>query len=170
MEDFFTLSFVHVRGALIGSGRRKTYLPGHQASTRLKEFKRCVLRVPEEDYTQCCPRAIYGVHQGVHQAERNMHQQWIDPQRNQRRVNRAAMGLLREIHLPPQPCGPEELHLPATAPSVHDYTIIVVDDNHAFSCFAYGCGNTLLGLLHEDGHYDAFSSLPGFLSRSYFCS
>ena len=28
----------------------------------------------------------------------------------------------------------------------------------------------MLGLLHEDGHYDALSSLPGFFGKSYFCA
>ena len=55
MFDFFTLSFVHVRGAPVGSCKRKTYLPGNQAWTHLKGSKRCVLRVPQDDNTPCCP-------------------------------------------------------------------------------------------------------------------
>ena len=71
MEDSFTLSFVHVRGAPVGSGYKRKHLPGHQASTRLKEFKRCVLRVPQDDQTLCCPR---GVHQ--HRDHPRLRQQW----------------------------------------------------------------------------------------------
>ena len=44
-----------------------------------------------------------------------------------------------------------------------------MDANRAYACFAYGRGDTLLGLLHEDGHYDALSSLPGFFGKDYFC-
>ena len=55
MNDSFNLSFVHVCNAPRGSGKRGTYLPGHQSSTRLKQFKRSVLRIPEDDDTLCCP-------------------------------------------------------------------------------------------------------------------
>ena len=58
--------------------------------------------------------------------------------------------------------GPDELTLLATAPSLHDYRIIVVDANGAYACFAYGLCHTLLGLLHEDG--------PAFFSKSYLCA
>ena len=67
MDDSFTLFFVHICGAPVSSGKRKTYLPGHQASTRLKGFKRCVLHVPEDDDTLCCPRPTV-LARGVHQA------------------------------------------------------------------------------------------------------
>ena len=77
MDDSFTLSFVHVRGTPVGSGHKRKYLPGHQASTRLKEFKRCVLRVPQDDDTLCCPRAI-ALAQGIHQHRDDPHlrRQW----------------------------------------------------------------------------------------------
>ena len=131
MDDSFTLSFVNVRGAPVGSGKRKTYLPGHQASTRLKGLKRCALRCVRQN-----------------QEDRTIRRQWTDSVRKKR--------------LPQQPCGPEQLHEIIAAPSLQDYTIVVVD--------AYGRGNTLLGLLHEDGHHDALSSSPSFFGKSYFCS
>ena len=62
------------------------------------------------------------------------------------------------------------LYLLATAPTLQDYTMVVIDANRASACFTYGRGDTLLGLLHEDGHYNALSSLPGFFGKSYFCS
>ena len=171
MDDSFTLSFVHVCGAPTGSGYKRKHLPGHQASTRLKEFKRCVLRVPQDDQNLCCPRAIAlarGVYQ--HRDDPQRRRQWTRPEVNHRRVTQAAQDLLDEASLPPQPCGPEQLQQLATAPSLQDYTIVVVDANRAYACFAYGRGDTSLGLLHEDGHYDALSSLPSFFGKDYFCS
>ena len=40
----------------------------------------------------------------------------------------------------------------------------------AYACFAYGRGAQHLRILHEDGHYDTLTSLPGFFGKSYFCS
>ena len=65
----------------------------------------------------------------------------------------------------PQPYGPKELTMLATAPSLYDYQIIVVDAKGAYVCFAYGQGGTLMGLLHEDGHYEALTSLPAFFGK-----
>ena len=51
-----------------------------------------------------------------------------------------------------------------------EYTLVVVDANRAYVCFASGRGTRLLGILHEDGHYDALISLPGFFGKGYFCA
>ena len=113
MDDSFTLSFAHVRGAPIGSGRRRrSYLPGHQASTRLKEVKRCVLRIPQDDATLCCPQAIV-LAKGIHQNrdDPNLRRQWTRLHGNKRRITQAALDLLEEVHLPQQPCCPEQLQL-----------------------------------------------------------
>ena len=169
MNDSFNLLFVHIRNAPRGSGKQGTYLPGHQSSTHLKQFKKSVLRIQEDDDTLCCPRAIVTA-RGVHQANVTTRRRWTCAKQNQTRVTRAAPDLLEEVDLLPRPCGPEELHLLASAPTLEGYTIVVVDANRAFACFAYGNGDTILGLLHEDGHYDALSSLPGFFGKSYFCA
>lgn len=41
LDDSFNLSFVDVCRPPTGTGRNWTYLPGHQASPRLKQLKRC---------------------------------------------------------------------------------------------------------------------------------
>ena len=46
------------------------------------------------------------------------------------------------------------------------YQIIVVDANRAYACFQYGHGDIALGLLHEEEHYDALTSLEGLLGKS----
>ena len=58
----------------------------------------------------------------------------------------------------------------STWPWLRVFVIIVVDVNRLYyACFAHGIGATSLGLLHEDGHYDALTSLPTFFGKSYFC-
>ena len=47
---------------------------------------------------------------------------------------------------------------------------MVVNANRAYACFAYGRGAQLLGILHEDGHYDALTSPQGFFGKGYFCA
>lgn len=86
------------------------------------------------------------------------------------RRNCAALALLVEVELRPRPYGPDELTLLATAPRLNAYLIIVVDANRAYARFAYLQRETLLGLLHKDGHYDALTSLPAFFGKSYLCS
>ena len=44
-----------------------------------------------------------------------------------------------------------------------------MDANRAYACFAYGHGDIPLGLLHEDDHYDALTSLKGLFGKSYIC-
>ena len=46
---------------------------------------------------------------------------------------------------------------------------IVVDVNRAYACFAYSHGDILLGLLLEDEHYNALTTLKGLFGHSYFC-
>ena len=46
LDDSFTLSFVHVRRLPTVTGRKRPYLPEHQASTRLKHFKKCIVTLP----------------------------------------------------------------------------------------------------------------------------
>ena len=43
------------------------------------------------------------------------------------------------------------------------------DSSRAYSLVAYGHGDRLLALLYDDHHYNALTSLKGFLGRSYLC-
>ena len=169
-DDSFTLSFVHVLRPPVGTGWKRAYMPGHQASTRLKEFKRYVVTVPQDDAQLCAPRAIV-VARGLHIAGKddNQRKKWTRSNQNTHRRDQAARALQGEVRLRPRAYGPNELTLLATAPSLRGYRIIVVDANRVYACFAYGTGPTLLGLLQEDGHYDALNSLPAFFGKSHFC-
>ena len=108
---------------------------------------------------------------GLHLAGSNNKERdkWIKPSRIQERRNEAAMALSEETGLHPGPMGLQELTTLAEAPSLRDYRIVVVDSNRQYACFAFGNGNTLLAILHEDEHYDTLTSLPGFFGTSHFC-
>ena len=56
VDDTFNLSFVHVRAGPYG-GMKPPYLPGHQASTRLKVIKKTVISIPQTDENLCSARA-----------------------------------------------------------------------------------------------------------------
>ena len=169
LDDSFTSSFVHVLRPTVGTGKwKKGYLPEHQSSTLLKQFKRCVVTIPRHDADLCAPRAIIVAH-GLHLTgnDDNRRKKWI--RFNIRRRDQAARALLGEVGLRPRAYSPDELACLATAPSLRGYRIIVVDANRVYACFAYGTGPTSLGLLHEDRNYDALTSLPAFFGKSHFC-
>ena len=52
------------------------------------------------------------------------------------------------------------------------YQILLVDADRAFHITSFGppAPDKQLILLHEKGHYDVITSLPGFLGSSYVCS
>ena len=116
LDDPFTLSFVHVLRPAVGTGWKWTYLPGHQASTRLKQFKRCVVTVPQDDTQLCAPWAIV-VARGLHLADNddNQRKKWIRSNQNTHLRDQAARALLGQVGLRPRAYGPDELTLVATA-------------------------------------------------------
>ena len=163
MDDTFHLSFVHVRAGPYGGGKKRKYLPGHQSSTRLKVVKKTVVAIPQTDANLCCARALVTAW-----AKAENHPQWRAFQRGRPLQLQEALELHQRAGVRPGPCGADELHQIARA--LPDYTLVVVDANRAYACFAYGRGAQRLGILHEDGHYDALTSLPGFFGKGYFCS
>ena len=58
MDDSFNLSLVHVCGAPKGSGPKccRSFLPGRQSSTRLREMKKCIIQIPRNDTGVRCSR------------------------------------------------------------------------------------------------------------------
>ena len=66
--------------------------------------------------------------------------------------------------------GYEELTQFSTAPSLYEYQILLVDADHTFHVSSFGPPSSKqLILLHEKGHYDVITSLPGFFGSSYVC-
>ena len=163
MDDTFHMSFVHVRAGAYGGGQKCKYLLGHQASTCLKVIKKTVVTIPQTDENLCCARAIVTA-----RAKVENHPQWRAFKRGRQLQLQSAIQLHETSGVRPGPCGADELHQFALA--LPKYTLVVVDANRAYVCFAYGHGTQLLGILHEDGHYDALTSLPGFFGKGYFCA
>lgn len=76
-----------------------------------------------------------------------------------------------EANVPLGPCGYEELSRFALAPSLFNYNIVLVDANRAYLVRAFGSpSDKQLVLLHEKGHFDVITSLPGFFETSYACA
>ena len=163
MDDTFHLSFVHVRAGPYGGGTKRKYLPGHQSSTRLKVMKQTAIAIPQTDANLCCARALVTARAYVEK-----HPKWRSFQRGYPLQLNSALELHQRAGVRLGPCGADELHQFARA--LPDYSLVVVDANRAYACFAYGRGAQRLGILHEDGHYDALTSLAGFFGIGYFCS
>ena len=76
---------------------------------------------------------------------------------------------MAEVGLGPGAWGPAELQQVATSPSLSEYKIVVLDANRVYLPMAYGRGPLTLGILYEDNHYDALSSITGFLVKKHWC-
>ena len=168
MDDSFNLTFVHVRNSPWGGGQKKhtkRLLPGHMPSKKLKGIKQCVISIPQTEENMCCARAIVTAKACVDQNPK-----WRAFQRGREIQRWGAIALHNEAHVPFGFCGYDEISRLVLAPSLYNYTIVLVDANRGYHCTAFGQGDKLLGLLYEDGHYDALTSLPGFFGKNYICS
>ena len=121
-------------------------------------MKYSVVTIPQTDENLCCARAIVTA-----QAKAEDHPKWRSFKRGLQIQRQSALELHQRAGVRPGPCGADELKQFALA--LPEYTLVVVDANRAYACFAYGRGTQLLGILHEDGHYDALTSLPGFFGK-----
>ena len=62
----------------------------------------------------------------------------------------------------------DELTRLALAPSLFgQYRIVMVDANRAYAYLTFGEGDTILAILHENGHYDALTSSQGFFGQGF---
>ena len=165
LQDPSITDYFHLASDRLCHGQKCKYLLGHQASTCLKVIKKTVVTIPQTDENLCCARAIVTA-----RAKVENHPQWRAFKRGRQLQLQlqSAIQLHETSGVRPGPCGADELHQFALA--LPKYTLVVVDANRAYVCFAYGHGTQLLGILHEDGHYDALTSLPGFFGKGYFCA
>ena len=150
-----------LRASPRGGGHGRDFKPGHQASTKFRLKRKCLLKIPRNEQNLCCARAIVTAKAHVHN-----HSKWRSFQRGLTIQGDAAVALHVEAHFKSGPCGIHEL----TQSSLFlGYRIILVDLDRAYACFAFGEGEKQLAILHENGHYDTLITLPGFFSSSYFC-
>ena len=121
------------------------------------------MTIPQTDDNLCCARALVTA-----RAKAENHPQWRGFKRGRPLQLNSALELHQRTRVRLGPCDADELH--QFALTLPEYALVVVDANRAYACFAYGRGAQLLGILHEDGHYDALTSLPGFFGKGYFCA
>ena len=92
-------------------------------------------------------------------------------QRGRNLQKELALLLHEEARVPLGPCGYDALTAFSAAPSLVGYQIILVDANRSFHIKTFGDTQPKqLILLHEKGHYDVITRLPGFFGSSYVCA
>ena len=161
-DDSFQFSITQVHHAPRGSGRKRQLKPGHQTLDLLRSKKQSIVQIQNAD-DLCCAHALVTAKVKVDQ-----HCQWESIRKGRNLQKEHALQLHREAHVPLGPCGYEEF---SKAPSLVEYQFLLVDADRAFHIKSFGPPDPdkQLILLHEKGHYDVITSLPGFLGRSYVC-
>lgn len=126
VDDSFNVNVVHVQAPPRGSGKSKPYLPGYQSCVTLRQMKRSLLTVPQDDQGLCCPGAILTAVLALKPAK------WRDRQRlaksrQLKELDKIVHSLLRETGLAAGAWGPEEHTRVMQAPSLKMYRLAVVD-------------------------------------------
>ena len=99
------------------------------------------------------------------------HPKWNSIQQGGKLQKEQSLLLHHEAYVPFVPCGYEELTQFSAAPSLYEYQILLVDVDRSFHVSSFGPTQPKqLILLHEKGHYDVITSLPGFFGISYVCA
>ena len=165
MDDSFQLPITQVHHAPRGSGKPRRTKPGHPTLQTLTAQKKSVIRIQNDD-DLCCARALITAKARVDQ-----HPKWESLRKGGKLQRELALQLHHEAHVPPGPCSYEELTTFSAAPSLYDYQIVFVDADRSFHITTFGPTQPKqLILLHEKGHYDVITRLPGFFGSSYVCA
>jgi len=165
MDDSFQLSITQVHHAPRGSGRKRRTKPGHLTLQTLTRQKRVVIRIQNND-DLCCARALV-----VAKARLDQHPKWESLRKRGKLQKELAVLLHHEAGVPFRPCGYDALTTFSAAPSLVAYQILLVDADRSFHITTFGpLQDKQLILLHEKGHYDVITRLPGFCGSSYVCA
>ena len=130
----------------------------HHTLSLLKSKMTSTVQIRNAD-DLCCARALVTA-----KAKVDQHPQWYSFKVGRKLQKEQALKLHREAQVPLGPCGHEELTQFSQAPSLLDYQILLVDADRAFSIKSFGSSapDKQLVLLHEKGHYDVITNLPGW--------
>ena len=165
MDNSFQLSITQVHHAPQGCGKPRRTKPAHPTLEVLTARKRSVIRVQNDDEL-CCARALV-----VAKARVDQHPKEKAIRQGRPLQRELALRLHDEARVPPGPCSYDALTAFSAAPSFAGYQIILVDAHRSFHITAFGdTRDKQLILLHEKGHYDVITRLPGFFRSSYVCS
>jgi len=163
--DSFQLSITQVHHAPQGTGRPRRGKPGHPAMKLLTAKKKSVIRIQNKDEL-CCARTLV-----VAKARVDQHPKWESIRKGGKIQRTLALELQHEANVPLGPCSYDALTKFSAAPSLAHYQIILVDAHRSFHITAFGpLQDKQLILLHDHGHYDVITRLPGFFGSSYVCA
>ena len=141
------------------SRKRRELKPGHHTLSLPKSKKRrSIVQIRNTDVL-CCARALVTA-----KAKVDRHPKWRSFREGRTLQKEHALLLHYEANVPFGPCGYEELTQFSQAPSLFDYQILLVDADRAFHVTSFGSAvpDKQLVLLHEKGHYDVITRLPGW--------
>ena len=165
MDDSFQLSITQVHHAPQGTGKPRRGKPGHPTMKLLTSQKRRVIRINNKDEL-CCARALV-----VAKARVDQHPKWSSIRQGGKIQRTLALELRHEANVPLGPCSYDALTAFSAAPSLANYQIILVDAHWSFHITTFGdTQDKQLILLHDHGHYDVITRLPGFFGSSYVCA
>ena len=166
MDDSFQFSITQVYHAPQGRGKPRRGKPGHPTLQMLTKTSKSVIGIQNKDEL-CCARALV-----VAKARVDQHPKLASIQRGKGQLQRTlAWALHDEAHVPLGPCGYDALTAFSAAPSLVNYQMILVDAHCSFHITTFGdTQDKQLILLHEKGHYDVITRLPGFFGSSYVCA
>ena len=161
LNDMVNVDLIHVE-APQGSGRSKRNI------TNIKEYlhkKKSVIIITNEDHL-CLARALV-----VAMAKADKAPNYINLLRNVRAQQVKAIELHAKAKVPMSPsCGLEEVDM--FQKHLTEYEINIVSANHD-NTIIYpsqpSTNKTSIYLFLHDNHYDVITSMPGFLSKSYYC-
>ena len=161
LNDTVTVDIIHVE-APQGSGRSKRY------TLNIREYlrkKRSVITIKNED-NLCLARALVVA---VARIEKDPKYKTLADSRNHAQLEKA-MELHRLANVPLGPCGLTEVDL--FQKYLTNYEINIVSGNHNDSIIypSEPSDKQSIYLYFHDNHYDVITSMPGFLSKSYFCN
>ena len=132
--------------------------------------KRCVVRIKNKD-NSCCARAI--VTAIAHVGKDPKYSSYLNANKSKRSIqSREAEKLHKKAGIPLHtPCGINEIKKFQKVLK-DDYQIVVVSKDYFNGIIYSGAsvrGAKKIILFHHANHYDVITSMPAFLSRSYYC-
>ena len=163
LNDTVTVDIIHVE-APQGSGRSK------RTTLNIKEYlhkKNTVITIQNND-NLCLARALVVAIAKVENAPNYMNLTRTD----RRTQEKKAKELHTAANVPLGSCGIPEVEM--FQKYLTNYEINIVSGNHSNSIIyppkpSTNNSVTLIYLYLHDNHYDVITSMPGFLSQSYFC-
>ena len=165
MDDSFQLSITQVHHAPQGTGKPRRGKPGHATLQTITRNSKSVIQIQNRDEL-CCARALV-----VAKAKVDHHPKEKAIRQGKSLQRTLALELHHEANVPLGPCSYDALTKFSAAPSLANYQIILVDAHRSFHIITFGpIQDKQLILLHDHGHYDVITRLPGFFGSSYVCA